>query len=127
MYGAMRKAPKVVRIVVIDVRQVGVVEKTKQEAKRLYAKSEPMAKNLWSLGGRATEEIIFEEPEVTSGATGDPNSKIEKLAEDIDKAVKAILDKAYEIAKTHIRDNQSTMDKIVEILLGKETLSRDEF
>ncbi|ONK75421.1 uncharacterized protein A4U43_C03F16670 [Asparagus officinalis] len=31
------------------------------------------------------------------------NSMSEKLAEDIDKSVKAIIDKAYEIVKIHIR------------------------
>ncbi len=55
------------------------------------------------------------------------NSMSEKLAEDIDKAVKLISDKAYEIALAHIRNNRVAMDKIVEVLLEKETLTGDEF
>eukprot|EP01018_Ginkgo_biloba_P005397 Gb_10837 [translate_table: standard] len=97
---------------------------------------------IWSRSGRDVEEIIFGEPKVTSGAAVvDPvvqssdvvlqmiarNSMSEKLVEDIDKDVKAISNKAYEIAKNHIRNNRATMDKIVEILLERETLSRDEF
>ena len=55
------------------------------------------------------------------------NSLSEKLLEDIDKAVKNITDKAYDIAKSHIRNNRAAMDMIVEVLLEKETLSGDEF
>lgn len=55
------------------------------------------------------------------------NSMSEKLLEDIDKAVKSITDKAYDMAKSHIRNNRAAMDKIVEVLLEKETLSGDEF
>lgn len=55
------------------------------------------------------------------------NSMSEKLAEDIDQAVKAISDKAYEVALGHIRNNRAAMDKIVEVLLEKETLSGEEF
>lgn len=55
------------------------------------------------------------------------NSMSEKLAEDIDMAIKRISDEAYEIALAHIRNNREAIDKIVEILLEKETMSGDEF
>lgn len=55
------------------------------------------------------------------------NSMSEKLAEDIDTAVKRISDDAYEIALTHIRNNREAIDKIVEVLLEKETMTGDEF
>ncbi|GBG45710.1 hypothetical protein CBR_g79181 [Chara braunii] len=55
------------------------------------------------------------------------NSMSEKLAEDIDKAVKAIADNAYEIALRHIRNNREAIDQIVEVLLEKETMTGDEF
>ena len=55
------------------------------------------------------------------------NSMSEKLALDIDTAVKAISDKAYTVALAHIRDNRAAIDKIVEVLLEKETMSGDEF
>ncbi|MCZ9336004.1 hypothetical protein O9Y75_28725, partial [Klebsiella pneumoniae] len=55
------------------------------------------------------------------------NSMSEKLALDIDSAVKQLSDQAYQIALQQVRDNRVAMDKIVEVLLEKETLSGDEF
>lgn len=55
------------------------------------------------------------------------NNMSEKLAEDIDASVRQIIERAYEIAKNHIRNNRAAMDKMVEVLLEKETLSGDEF
>jgi cell division protease FtsH len=55
------------------------------------------------------------------------NSMSEKLAVDIDRSVKQIIDKAYEIANNHIRNNRDAIDQLVDILLEKETLSGDEF
>ncbi|KAK2437698.1 ATP-dependent zinc metalloprotease FTSH 2, chloroplastic [Trifolium repens] len=134
----------------------------------LISKQQLFARIVGGLGGRAAEEIIFGEPEVTTGAGGDlqqitgiarqmvvtfgmsdigpwslmdssaqsgdvimrmmaRNSMSEKLAEDIDTAVKRLSDQAYEIALEQIRNNREAIDKIVEVLLEKETLSGDEF
>ncbi|GFS33986.1 FTSH protease 8 [Actinidia rufa] len=134
----------------------------------LISKQQLFARIVGGLGGRAAEEVIFGEPEVTTGAAGDlqqitglakqmvvtfgmsdigpwslmdsaaqsgdvimrmmaRNSMSERLAEDIDAAVKRISDSAYEIALSHIRNNREAMDKIVEVLLEKETMSGDEF
>ena len=69
-----------------------------------------------------------------SGQSGDVimrmmarNSMSEKLAEDIDSAIKRLSDEAYQIALTHIRNNREAMDTIVEVLLEKETINGDEF
>ncbi|KAI8030693.1 hypothetical protein LOK49_LG01G02961 [Camellia lanceoleosa] len=51
------------------------------------------------------------------------NSMSGKLAEDIDTAVKRLSDRAYEIALTHKWNNLESIDKIVEILLEKETIT----
>ncbi|CAA6656137.1 unnamed protein product [Spirodela intermedia] len=134
----------------------------------LISKQQLFARIVGGLGGRAAEEIIFGEAEVTTGAAGDlqqitglakqmvttfgmseigpwslmdasaqsadvimrmmaRNSMSEKLAEDIDTAVKRISDSAYEIALSHIRNNREAIDKIVEVLIEKETLTGDEF
>lgn len=134
----------------------------------LISKQQIFARIVGALGGRAAEEVIFGEPEVTTGAASDlqqvtsmakqmvtvfgmseigpwalmdpavqggdvimrmmaRNSMSEKLAVDIDQSVKAISDKAYEIALGHIRDNRPAMDKIVEVLLERETMTGDEF
>ncbi|XP_054802635.1 ATP-dependent zinc metalloprotease FTSH 2, chloroplastic [Prosopis cineraria] len=134
----------------------------------LISRQQLFARIVGGLGGRAAEEVIFGEPEVTTGAAGDlqqitglakqmvttfgmseigpwslmdasaqsadvimrmmaRNSMSEKLAEDIDAAVKRLSDEAYEIALSHIRNNREAIDKIVEVLLEKETMSGDEF
>eukprot|EP00249_Psilotum_nudum_P019480 c27275_g1_i1 orf=353-2476(+) len=134
----------------------------------LISKHQIFARVVGALGGRAAEEIVFGDPEVTTGAGGDlqqvsqmarqmvtvfgmsdigpwtlvepavqsgdvimrmmaRNNMSEKLAEDIDRAVKRISDEAYEIAKRHIRNSRAAIDRIVEVLLEKETLTGDEF
>lgn len=134
----------------------------------LISKQQLFARIVGGLGGRAAEEVIFGEPEVTTGAAGDlqqitglakqmvttfgmseigpwslmdssaqsadvfmrmmaRNSMSEKLAEDIDDAIKRISDRGYEIALRHIKNNREAIDKIVEVLLEKETISGDEF
>ncbi|XVE68146.1 hypothetical protein DITRI_Ditri09bG0045700 [Diplodiscus trichospermus] len=134
----------------------------------LISKQQLFARIVRGLGGRATEEIIFGEPEITTGAAGDlqqitqiarqmvtmfgmsdigpwaltdpatqssdvvlrmlaRNSMSEKLAEDIDSSVRKIIESAYEVAKNHIRNNREAIDKLVEVLLEKETLTGDEF
>ena len=55
------------------------------------------------------------------------NSMSKKLAEDIDASVRNIIESAYEVAKNHVRNNREAIDKLVEVLLEKETLSGDEF
>eukprot|EP00270_Netrium_digitus_P021660 TRINITY_DN940_c0_g1_i1.p1 TRINITY_DN940_c0_g1~~TRINITY_DN940_c0_g1_i1.p1 ORF type:complete len:696 (-),score=199.61 TRINITY_DN940_c0_g1_i1:158-2245(-) len=134
----------------------------------LISKQQIFARVVGALGGRAAEEVVFGDAEVTTGASGDlqqvtsmakqmvtvfgmseigpwalmdpsaqggdvimrmmaRNSMSEKLAEDIDTAVKSISDRAYEEALRIIQENRVAMDKIVELLLEKETLSGDEF
>ncbi|VAI92207.1 unnamed protein product [Triticum turgidum subsp. durum] len=133
----------------------------------LISRQQLFARIVGGLGGRAAEEIIFGDSEVTTGAAGDlqqitglakqmvvtfgmsdigpwslmdaaqsgdvimrmmaRNSMSEKLALDIDSAVKQLSDQAYQIALQQVRDNRVAMDKIVEVLLEKETLSGDEF
>lgn len=133
----------------------------------LISRQQLFARIVGGLGGRAAEEVIFGESEVTTGASSDlqmvtsmakqmvtvfgmseigpwslmdaaqsgdvimrmmaRNSMSERLAEDIDAAVKSLSDQAYEVALGHIRNNRAAMDKIVEVLLEKETMTGDEF
>ncbi|KAK3027595.1 hypothetical protein RJ639_042271 [Escallonia herrerae] len=134
----------------------------------LISKQQLFARIVGGLGGRAAEEVIFGEPEITTGAAGDlqqttqiarqmvtmfgmseigpwtltdpavqssdvvlrmlaRNTMSEKLAEDIDKSVRQIIDSAYAIAKKHIENNREAIDKLVEVLLEKETLTGGEF
>ncbi|BAT83364.1 ATP-dependent zinc metalloprotease FTSH 6 [Vigna angularis] len=138
------------------------------EDSSLVSKNKLFARIVGGLGGRAAEEVIFGETEITTGAAGDlqqitqiarqmvtvfgmskigpwalidpavqssdvvlrmlaRNSLSEKLAEDIDNSVREIIETAYEIAKNHIRNNRDAIDKLVDVLLEKETLNGDEF
>ncbi|KAI7837879.1 hypothetical protein COHA_008366 [Chlorella ohadii] len=134
----------------------------------LISKQQIFARIVGALGGRAAEEVIFGDAEVTTGASGDlqqvsnmaramvinygfseigpfslldpsaqsqdmimrmmaRNSVSENLQQKIDNSVKKIATEAYEQALTHIRDNRAAMDRIVEVLLEKESMTGDEF
>lgn len=51
----------------------------------------------------------------------------DEMAYRIDNAVKKIIDKAYETAKSILRENRGVMDRIVERLLEKEKIDGKEF
>ena len=51
----------------------------------------------------------------------------EEIARAIDEEVRAIIDQGYERARRILTDNREKMDEIAEILLEKETLTREEF
>merc|ERR1719163_2603693 len=55
------------------------------------------------------------------------NSASEELLKDIDANVMRISEEAYEVALKQMRDNREAIDKIVELLLEKETISGKEF
>lgn len=55
------------------------------------------------------------------------SSMSERLAADIDAAVRTIVDEAYEVAKAHVRRNRAAIDQLVDVLMEKETLGGDEF
>ncbi|KAK9866657.1 hypothetical protein WJX84_010066 [Apatococcus fuscideae] len=134
----------------------------------LISKQQIFARIVGALGGRATEEVIWGENEITTGASSDlaqvsnmarqmvinygfsdigpwtlldpsaqsgdmimrmmsKNSTSEKLQYKIDEAVKKIAAEAYELALQHIRENRVAMDKIVDLLLEKESIPGDEF
>ena len=51
----------------------------------------------------------------------------ENLQRRIDEAVKKLSVDAYEVALSQIRDNREAIDKIVEVLMEKETISGNDF
>jgi len=118
------------------------------------------------LGGRAAEEVVFNE--MTSGASNDieqatrlaramvvnfgmsslgpidfgPQMDYDELGkpswyepaqvspamqEKIDLEVKKIVDSCYQDALSIVKKHRKTLDKVVEALLKKETLDRDDF
>jgi len=134
----------------------------------LISKQQLFARIVGALGGRAAEEVVFGDAEVTTGASSDlqmvtniakqmvtvfgmsdigpwslqdagaqsgdmimrmmaRNSASEELLKDIDANVMRISEEAYEVALKQMRDNREAIDKIVELLLEKETISGKEF
>jgi hypothetical protein len=51
----------------------------------------------------------------------------ENLQRRIDEAVKKLSSEAYEVALRHVRDNREAIDRIVEVLMEKETIGGDQF
>ncbi|MBR5336772.1 MAG: ATP-dependent zinc metalloprotease FtsH [Lachnospiraceae bacterium] len=51
----------------------------------------------------------------------------EKIASDIDEAVKEIIDKCYAEALSKIREHEDVLNRCAELLLEKEKITRDEF
>ncbi|WP_413168374.1 ATP-dependent zinc metalloprotease FtsH [Capilliphycus salinus ALCB114379] len=120
-----------------------------------------------ALGGRASEDVIFGDAEVTVGASNDiqrvtnlaremvtrygmsdlgllslesPNGEVflgrgwptqseysEKVATQIDQKVREIAFKCYERACQIVRENRELIDKLVDLLLERETIEGDEF
>ncbi|MGL5922572.1 MAG: cell division protein FtsH, partial [Chroococcidiopsis sp.] len=51
----------------------------------------------------------------------------EAIASRIDTQVRAIVDQCYELAKKLVRDNRTVMDRLVDLLIEKETIDGEEF
>jgi hypothetical protein len=51
----------------------------------------------------------------------------ENLQRRIDEAVKQLSEQAYEVALSQIRENREAIDKIVEVLMEKETIGGNDF
>jgi cell division protease FtsH len=137
------------------------------EEQGLVSKTQIMAKIATYMGGRAAEEVVFGEDEVTSGASSDiesctdlarkmvtkfgmsnlgslalegdcepvflgnemmkRNEYSEVIAAKIDVRVREIIEACHQQAKNIIRDNRLGVDRLVEILIEKETIEGDEF
>ena len=140
---------------------------TPNEEQGLISRSQLKARITGALGGRAAEEIIFGDAEVTTGAGGDlqqvagmarqmvtrlgmsdlgllslesQSSEVflgrdlmnrseysEEIASRVDGQVRAIVGQCYEDAKQIMRDHRSVIDRLVDLLVEKETIDGEEF
>jgi len=131
-------------------RALGVTHSFPEREKYTTTKREMIANLVSILGGRAAEELVFNK--LTTGAGSDlvRASEIarnmvcsygmselgpvvykqqqgdfaysQKIAENIDKEVKKIIDEAYEKAITLLTQNRDKLDALAHKLLEKETL-----
>jgi cell division protease FtsH len=140
---------------------------TPNEEMGLESKAQILAMIASGLGGRAAEEVVFGEDEVTSGAVGDIDSITalarkmvtkfgmselgsfalegdsepiflgnemmkrveysEEIAAKIDAKIREIIDRCHQEAKKIISDNRLAVDRLVDLLIERETIDGDEF
>ncbi|MCU0552621.1 MAG: ATP-dependent zinc metalloprotease FtsH2, partial [Leptolyngbya sp. Prado105] len=137
------------------------------EDQGLISRSQILARIKGALGGRAAEEVIFGDSEVTTGAGGDiqqvtsmarqmvtrygmsdlgplslesqqgevflgggwmtRSEYSEEIAARIDAQVRSIVEHCLEDTRKLIRENREVIDRLVDLLVDKETIDGDEF
>jgi cell division protease FtsH len=137
------------------------------EDQSLISRSQLKARITGALGGRAAEDVIFGDAEVTTGAGNDlqqvtgmarqmvtrfgmselgplslesQQSEVflgrdfmtrseysEEIASRIDAAVRSIVEFCYGEAKRIMRENREVIDRLVDLLIEKETIDGEEF
>ncbi len=140
---------------------------TPDEEQGLITRGQLKARITGALGGRAAEDVIFGNAEVTTGAgndlqqvTGMARQMVTRfgmsdlgplslesqsgevflgrdwtsrseysnaIACRIDNQVRTIVEECYENAKGMMRENRSVMDRLVDLLVEKETIDGEEF
>ncbi|MEL6940760.1 MAG: ATP-dependent zinc metalloprotease FtsH2 [Cyanobacteria bacterium J06598_1] len=141
---------------------------TPSEDQMLISRAQLKARICGALGGRAAEEVIFGDAEITTGAGNDlqqvtnmarqmvtkfgmsddlgqlaleseqgevflggswggRSEYSEEIASKIDAAVREIVQKCYENTCNIIRENRDVIDRVVDLLIEKESIDGDEF
>ena len=140
---------------------------TPNEEQGLTTKAQLMARIAGAMGGRAAEEEVFGDDEVTTGAGGDLQQVTgmarqmvtrfgmsdmgpmslegqggevflggglmnraeysEESASRIDAQVKMLAEHGHKVARDIIRDNRQVIDRLVDLLIEKETMDGEEF
>ncbi|QQE66748.1 cell division protein FtsH [Leptolyngbya sp. BL0902] len=139
---------------------------TPSEEQMLISRAQILARITGALGGRAAEDVIFGDAEVTTGAGNDlqqvsnmarqmvtrfgmsdlgplslessqgevflgrdwlsRSEYSEEVSSRIDAQVRVIVDQCYEDAKRIMRDNRALIDRLVDLLVERETIDGDE-
>ncbi|EDX86923.1 ATP-dependent metallopeptidase HflB subfamily [Synechococcus sp. PCC 7335] len=141
---------------------------TPSEDQMLISRGQLKARICGALGGRAAEEVIFGDAEITTGAGNDlqqvtnmarqmvtkfgmsedlgqlaleseqgevflggswggRSEYSEEIAARIDAAVREIVQKCYEDTVNIVRENRDVIDRVVDLLIEKESIDGDEF
>ncbi|MCS6813447.1 MAG: cell division protein FtsH, partial [Cyanobacteria bacterium] len=136
------------------------------EDQMLVSRSQLLARITGALGGRAAEDVVFGDAEVTTGAGGDlqqvaslarqmvtrfgmsdlgllslesqqgevflgrdwmtRSEYSEEIASKVDVQVRSIVQYCYNQALQIIRENRVVIDRLVDLLIDKETIDGDE-
>jgi cell division protease FtsH len=67
------------------------------------------------------QELVFLGREI-----GEQRNYSEKVAEEIDEEVRRLVDHAYQTARNLLIENRDRLDKLVKVLLDKETIEGDD-
>ncbi|HEY9639662.1 MAG TPA: ATP-dependent zinc metalloprotease FtsH2 [Coleofasciculaceae cyanobacterium] len=140
---------------------------TPGEDQGLVSRSQLMARISGALGGRAAEQEIFGDAEVTTGAGGDlqqvsgmarqmvtrfgmsdlgplslesqqgevflgrdwttRSEYSEEISARIDAQVRSIVEHCYDLTRKIVRENRAVIDRLVDLLIEKETIDGEEF
>nr|YP_010850503.1 Cell division protein FTSH [Lophurella caespitosa]WGH13108.1 Cell division protein FTSH [Lophurella caespitosa] len=140
---------------------------TPSEDQSLISRSQIKARIMGALGGRAAEEIVFGESEITTGASndlqqvtsmarqmvtrfgmstigpmslenedsnpflgrgmGNNNEYSDEIAIKVDTQIKLIVDECHKRTRDIIKSNRVIIDKLVDLLIEKETIDGNEF
>jgi len=140
---------------------------TPSEDQGLISRAQLLARITGALGGRAAEEVIFGDAEVTTGAGNDlqqvtgmarqmvtrfgmsdlgpislegqtnevflgrdlmtRSEYSDEIASRIDAQVRAIVEHCYNEARRLMRENRAVIDRLVDLLIEKETIDGEEF
>ncbi|MEM6838805.1 MAG: ATP-dependent zinc metalloprotease FtsH2 [Cyanobacteria bacterium P01_C01_bin.120] len=140
---------------------------TPSEDQTLISRSQILARIKGTLGGRAAEDVIFGDAEVTTGAGNDlqqvagmarqmvtrfgmsdlgplslessqgevflgrdwmnRSEYSENIAAGIDVQVRKIVETCYDDTKRLIEENRAVIDRVVDLLIEKESIDGDEF
>ncbi|MBW4698843.1 MAG: ATP-dependent zinc metalloprotease FtsH [Aphanocapsa lilacina HA4352-LM1] len=146
-------------------RAGGLTWFTPSEEQMLITRNQLLARITGALGGRAAEEVVFGEDEVTTGASSDlqqvsnlarqmvtrfgmselgllsltgggevflgrdlmqRSDMSEDVASMVDEQVRAIVKQCHRQAVSMLTEHRALMDRIVDVLLEKETVDGDE-
>ncbi|WP_349401937.1 ATP-dependent zinc metalloprotease FtsH [Candidatus Phytoplasma solani] len=145
----LKDAPKIQKITIVPRGNAGGYVLFMQE-KELFFSSKKILQAfiVCSLGGRAAEEMIFGNDNISDGCYQDfkDSTKYARLMvtkygmsdvglmqdseftdkKEIHEAMKKIIDSSFKQAQTIIKENKDLLDKIANILLAQETITREE-
>ena len=140
---------------------------TPDDEQSLISRAPLKARIMGALGGRAAEDVVFGEGEITTGAGGDfqqvasmarqmvtrfgmsdlgpialegGNQEVfvgrdlmtrsevsDSISKQIDESIRVMVKSCYEDTYKIIYDNREAMDRLVELLIERETLDGEEF
>jgi cell division protease FtsH len=140
---------------------------TPSEDQSLVSRAQLLARITGALGGRAAEEVIFGDAEVTTGAGNDlqqvtgmarqmvtrfgmsslgpislesqmgevflgrdlmtRSEYSEEIAARVDAQVRSIVEHCYDTSRRLIRENRTVIDRLVDLLVERETIDGEEF